>query len=248
MLSVRECEKAIKPMLTEARFHHSVCVAKEAKRLAKLYGADEKKAEVAGMLHDIVKDTPKEEQLKIIDGSDIIMSTTERAKPQLWHAIAGAVYVRDTLGLDDAEIFEAIRWHTSAKAGMSLFDKVLFIADFTSEERDYEGVQEMRDLAEQSLDLAMIEGIRFTVMETMSSSSIVCARSIDAYNDAVLSFEEKRESLPLNSQKEQQKTERKVAKVQKKVVKKLPETKERRRVEKHIARTKKKEIKNAKKA
>ena len=69
--------QAIKPLLSEKRFEHSLNVAQEAVKLAKKYGADPEKAEAAGILHDILKDTPADKQLKIISDFGIIMNDVE---------------------------------------------------------------------------------------------------------------------------------------------------------------------------
>ena len=116
-------------------FSHSVNVAKEAKKLAKHYGADENKAEIAGILHDITKEMPKEQQLQIIIDSGIILDNVQLHAPKLWHGMSGSIVVRDELGIDDEDILNAIRYHTTGRAGMSLLEKVIFTADFTSEER-----------------------------------------------------------------------------------------------------------------
>lgn len=83
----------IKPMLTQKRFEHSLNVSEEAVKLAKKYGADTEKAELAGLLHDILKDTPPEKQLKILADFGIIMSDVELSAKKFWHAISGAVYI-----------------------------------------------------------------------------------------------------------------------------------------------------------
>lgn len=189
MITVQECEAEVKRHLTEKRFYHSQCVAREAGRLAERYGADPKKAEIAGMLHDIMKDTSSEEQLKTIHRFGIIMNKTETRSGKLLHAISGSAYAEHVMGLRDkaqyGEILQAIRWHTSGHANMTLLEKIVFVADFNSADREYDGVQEMRKLAEISLEAAMLEGIRFTVQELFSQGAFVDEHMIAAYNDAL---------------------------------------------------------------
>lgn len=230
--STKDCEKAIEGKLTPERFHHSLCVGKEAKRLAKLYGTDPNKAEVAGLLHDVMKDTDPSEQLAIITDSEIELNDVEQEFPKLWHAISGAIYVRDELGVEDEEIFDAIRWHTTGHRGMSLLEKVLFIADFTSEEREYAGVDEMRELAGECLELAIIEGAVFTICELMTGRLPVGSDLVDAYNDALRAYENHEQTVPVklkekaaddmekDAVKEEAKAQRKATKVAVKVQKK----------------------------
>lgn len=183
MITIKECEAAIRPRLSPKRFQHSVCVAEEAKRLARKYGADEEKAAVAGMLHDIMKETPREEQLKILSAFAIMMTTVEEKMPKLLHALSGACYIRHVLGVEDAEILGAVRWHTLGRSGMTLLEKVIFMADFISADRDFPGVEALRVLAYQDLEEAMLEGIRFTLRELLDKEQLVEPHLLDAYND-----------------------------------------------------------------
>ncbi len=191
-MTYEEYEREVKKHLSEKRFYHSRCVAECAKRLAKRYGADPKKALTAGILHDIMKDTPKEEQLKILEEFGILLTETQRENDKLWHSISGAAYCEHKLSVSDREVLDAIACHTSGKKDMTLLDKVLFVADYISDDRDYPGAEEMRALAESSLEEAMIEGIRFTVTEKMEQSLPMDPGSIDAYNDALRTLSEKK--------------------------------------------------------
>jgi nicotinate-nucleotide adenylyltransferase len=186
-----EYEREVKNHLTDQRFYHSQCVAEEAVRLARRYGADEEKARLAGILHDIMKDTPPEEQLKILTDSGIILTNTQQRNRKLWHALCGAAYIRQRLGVTDPEIVDAVACHTSGKGNMTLLDKVLFIADYISADRTYPGVEDMRQAADRSLEEAMVEGIRYTVDELMGQKLPVAAESIEAYNDAIVTLEKK---------------------------------------------------------
>jgi predicted HD superfamily hydrolase involved in NAD metabolism len=160
-LNISDYKKIISERMGDYRFSHSVNVAKEAKKLAKHYGADENKAEVAGILHDITKEMPKEQQLQIIIDSGIILDNVQLHAPKLWHGMSGSIVVRDELGIDDEDILNAIRYHTTGRAGMSLLEKIIFTADFTSEERTYSGVATMRKKSKKSLEEAMLYGYQF---------------------------------------------------------------------------------------
>jgi len=190
-MTYEQCECEVRQRLSEKRFYHSQCVAEEAVRLAVLYGADPEKARLAGLLHDILKDTPAEEQLKILQGFGIMMNDTELANRKLWHAISGAAFLEFGLGIRDRELLSAVRCHTSGRKNMTLLEKVLFVADYISADRDYPGVEELRAVARESLEEAIIEGVAFTVQELMSRREPVASASIDAYNDAVAVLKEK---------------------------------------------------------
>ena len=191
-MTYEQCEQEVKRRLTQGRFYHSQCVAAEAEKLARRYGADPEKARLCGILHDVMKDTPPQEQLKILEKSGIILTVAQRRNRKLWHALSGAAYLRDALGIADQEILGAVECHTSGKGGMSLLDKVLFVADYISADRDYPGVEELRVTAYRSLEEAMVEGIRFTVDELMGQELPVAAESIEAYNDAIITLQEQK--------------------------------------------------------
>ena len=176
----------IKKRLNPDRLYHSLNVADEAKKLAKHYGVDEQKAFTAGLLHDILKNTPDSELLQYFERTGIMLTETERASRKTWHAMAGADFLRRELHVTDEDILSAVRWHTTGRAGMTLLDKVLFVADFISADRDYPGVERMREKAYVSLEDAMLEGLQFTINELVENAWPVHEDSIRAYNELVI--------------------------------------------------------------
>ena len=183
----KEFVEEIKKKLSEYRFYHSLNVADEAKRLALKYGADPEKAYTAGLVHDIMKDTPKKEQLKLFEKYNIKLTPVELESPKTWHAMSGEAYLRNELNVTDEEILKAVRYHTTARAGMSLLEKVLYIADYTSAERNYDDVDVMREKADRSLEEAMLYGLQFTINEMVTEGRAVHPDSIHAYNEVAIS-------------------------------------------------------------
>ena len=183
--------REIKKRLSQYRFIHSINVADEAKRLAEKYGADADKAYTAGLVHDIMKDTPKEKQLGLFEKYGVKLTEVELASPKTWHAMSGALFLKNELNVTDEEILSAVRYHTTARAGMTLLEKVLYVADYTSAERDYEDVDVMREKADRGLEEAMLYGLQFTVNEMVKEGRAVHPDSIHAYNEVAI-FENKR--------------------------------------------------------
>lgn len=190
-MDTQKLKELLKSRLTEKRYYHSLCVAEEAQRLAKKYGVDESKAYLAGLLHDITKNSPQNEHLKIFSDSAIILTDIEKNAFKLWHAISGAAYVENTLEIKDKEIIDAIRYHTTAKEKMSVFQKVLYIADFTSKDRDYDDVDVMRRLCNESLDKAMKYALNYTIRELCDKNAAIHPDTFKAYNELILRNEEK---------------------------------------------------------
>lgn len=179
-------KSVIRPLMGERRYNHSVNVSKEAVTLARLYGADEEKAYTAGILHDITKELPKDEQLQIMRSGGIILDDVQKNAPKLWHGISGSVYIQSKLGVTDPDIINAIRYHTTGRAGMSLLEKVIFVADFTSEERDYNGADIMRKKSRESLEEAMIYGFQFTLCDLSSRRLAIHPDEVFCYNEIIL--------------------------------------------------------------
>ena len=114
----------IRSRLDDYRFNHSLNVADSAKELAIRYGGDADKAYTAGLLHDVMKNASEEEQLGVLSEAGIELMPVERANKKLWHAMAGAAYIKFVMGIDDREIIRAVRYHTTGRAGMSLLEKI----------------------------------------------------------------------------------------------------------------------------
>ena len=176
----------LRERLRPDRYDHSLCVADEAKRLALRWGADAEKAYTAGLLHDIMKHTNSEQQLQILSDFDILLDAVAVSSPKLWHAISGAVYTEKILGIDDREIVTAIRYHTTGRASMTLMERILFLADFTSADRDYDDVDVMRRLVDEDPDGAMRYALSYTVRELAAGGSPIHPDTIAAYNELAL--------------------------------------------------------------
>jgi len=168
---------------SDHRFLHSLEVAKSAEYLALRYGADVDKARVAGLLHDVMKDVSAAEQLQIFKDFGILLTDVEKNAPKLWHAIAGAAFIQHILGIRDADIVNAIRYHTTARAGMSLLEKIVFIADFISADRTYPDVDVMRRLADETLEKAMQYALEYTVRDLKNKGAAVHPDTIAALEE-----------------------------------------------------------------
>lgn len=180
----------LKKRLTPQRLHHSLAVADEAVRLARKYGADPEKARIAGLLHDITKNTAGETQLQMLREFGIILDVVEAQSEKLWHARSGAGFAEHILGIRDTGILTAIRYHTTARAGMSRLEQVLYLADFTSADRDYEDVDVMRRLADSSVAEAMEYALRYTIMDLTGDHRAVHPDTVAAYNEIVCNRQE----------------------------------------------------------
>ena len=180
-------ERFIKERMSEKRFIHSVNVAKTARWLAFKYDVDDRKAVIAGILHDITKEWVLEDHLSFLHTHNIGVSSYEYASPKLFHAITASCYAKIVLKITDVEILHAIRFHTTGRANMSNLEKVVFLADGISEERKYSGVNELRYIAEYSLDDAVFKEITGVISdELLRKGRLIHPDTLDAYNEFIL--------------------------------------------------------------
>jgi len=175
----------LRERLSEHRYGHSVAVMERAVFLAKRYGADTHKAALAGLLHDVCKDDRK--LLQFLQNSDIILSAEEAVSPQLWHAIGGALYCETELEIQDPDVLNAIRYHTTARAGMSLLEQVIYLADLTSSDRDYPDIDVMRRLSETDLLQAMRYAMEYIIGEMLRRGAPLHPDTVGCYNELLLS-------------------------------------------------------------
>lgn len=185
-----EYKSILRERLNENRYYHSLCVADEAKRLAEKYGGDIEKCYLAGLLHDITKNSTEEEHLQIFSNFGIILSDIERNAEKLWHAMSGSAYIENILKINDLEILDAIRYHTTAKAGMSLTAKILYLADFTSKDRNYPDVNIIRALVDKSLDEAFLYALKYSIIDLTENSRAIHPDTVNAFNETVLTMED----------------------------------------------------------
>lgn len=183
-MTTEQARKLARESQSDERFYHTECVARAAVSLAGRYGADPERAELAALLHDILKERDKADLLQMLRGSDIIDYAEIEPCPALYHSFAGGVYVHDELGLD-MELADAVRYHTAGRAGMTLLDKVVFLADYISDDRDFRGVDEVRAIARDSLDEAVFTALRNGLIHLFKKYLYVFPPAVRAYNDLV---------------------------------------------------------------
>lgn len=182
-LNVNEIKEYLSGRLSKKRYKHSLNVAAAAKKLAEINGADPEKCYFAGLLHDICKEIPAEEQLGLLQRSGFEYSDIELKAPKTHHAIAGAQFVREYYGIDDPDILTPIRWHTVGKGGMNIYEQILYMADLISDERSYDGAEELRELTYRDLKRGLYEAFKFMVIDNAEGRKLMPHSTVDAYNE-----------------------------------------------------------------
>ena len=154
----------LRKTLKAKRFEHTMGVTYTAACLAMRYGADQEKARTAGLLHDCAKYLSPKEKISGCKRFGLSVSEFEEKNPELLHAKLGACIAREQYGIDDPEILSAITWHTTGKPGMSLLDKILYIADYMEPNRDQApNLAKVRSIAFKDLDECLFLILKDTV-------------------------------------------------------------------------------------
>ena len=182
LYNVSDKKKYLKENLSQKRFTHSLNVAEECRKLALKYGEDPDKAYFAGLLHDICKELPDDEQKSLVVESGFAVCREELETRSLWHGIAGAYFVKKEFGVEDIDILNAIRFHTVGRAGMSRLEEIVYMGDLISAERDYKDVDKMRKLAYNNLNEAMLEAFVFQIKAVVKKGGLIPACTAEGYN------------------------------------------------------------------
>ncbi|UAL46234.1 bis(5'-nucleosyl)-tetraphosphatase (symmetrical) YqeK [Sutcliffiella horikoshii] len=183
--------RLVKEQLTERRYVHTIGVMETAIELAERFGVDKEKAELAAIFHDYAKFRDKEEMRRIIIDQKMPQDLLQ-FHDELWHAPVGAYLVEKEAGISDAEVLEAIRCHTSGKINMSTLDKVLYVADYVEPGRDFPGVEQVRDSANSSLDIAVIQAMKNTITYLLKRNQPIYPDTFHAYNDMTMKVKERK--------------------------------------------------------
>ena len=171
--------------ISPKRFAHILGVARAAMALADRYGEPVEHAYVAGLLHDCAKELPLSTIQQLVDEAGIRVDRELYRNGALLHGVAGAVMATDRYGVTDPDILEAIRVHTTGKLSMSQLDKIIFLADYIEETRDFPGVDELRRLAFQDLDRAVLAGYDNTIRHLLDQGIPIYFKTILGRNDMV---------------------------------------------------------------
>ena len=175
------CED-LQRLLSVTRFTHSMGVAEESVRLAKIYGADVEKCRLAGILHDCAKELTAKQYVWM--GFDGNCDKDYEGENVLLHALAGAILAKERYGVCDEEILEAIRCHITGKPEMGLVAQIVFLADYTEKGREGTFYESVREKADKGLLYeAMLEECDNTLIYNLKKEKLlICVQTVKTRN------------------------------------------------------------------
>lgn len=182
MWNEEQMRNYLKENLSQGRYNHSLGVEDAAEKLAKKYGANIKKAKIAGLIHDCAKEIDKKEILDICRKNGVDIDYVLEANPSLLHGAAGAIMAQKVMGVEDEDILSAIKNHTIGKSDMSLLEKVIYLADYIETSRNFPGIEELRNAAFRSLDESLILSFDKTIAVVISRGNLIHKDTVEARN------------------------------------------------------------------
>ncbi len=187
-MNLDHIKKELSGELDEARFIHSVNVMEESIKLAHHYGVDEDKAAWAGLLHDCGKNYKGDRAREYVRSIGYIPDEIECKQTKLLHGIIGEHLAREKYGVTDPAVLSAIRWHTTGRGGMTLLEKIIYIADYIEPARQLDGIEEMRKVAYNDLDRCIVICSDSTIAFILKKGALLHPKTVETRNYSLLNL------------------------------------------------------------
>ncbi|MGO3732743.1 MAG: bis(5'-nucleosyl)-tetraphosphatase (symmetrical) YqeK [Vagococcus sp.] len=175
----------VSAQMSDKRFQHVLRVEKKAIELARKYHVNEEQASIAALTHDYAKERPDSDMIDLINQHHFETDLLEYGNA-IWHGILGAYLVKQELGIEDETILNAIRLHTTGAKVMTELDKVIYVADYIEDGRDFPDVEVARRIANEDLDEAVAYETLHTLTFLISKRSKIYPKTIETYNQWVV--------------------------------------------------------------
>lgn len=186
MIDYELCKEKLRSILSEKRFIHSVNVSKAAEKLALHYGEDANKAKIAGLLHDACKEMSEKTQFELLSKAGAKLFSDYKDFPfKLYHGPAATVYLPKEFGIDDKKILNSICFHTTGHKNMTMMEKIVFVADYISEERPFGNLKELQAMALKNIDLVVLDKCKVAIEKCINNRITIHPYTVATYNDMI---------------------------------------------------------------
>lgn len=181
--------ESIKTLLKPSRYQHSLNVEEAAIELAKIYRVDIDKCRIAAIAHDCVKNLTDTELIAKANEYGIKIDEIQLNFPQLLHGSVGAKYCEQVFKIKDAEILNAICFHTTGRKNMTTIEKIVYLADVIEKSRDFPGIQEIRQLSKTNLNKALLLACNRTIEYILQKDFLLHPLTIEFRNSLLMEGE-----------------------------------------------------------
>lgn len=173
----------VKQALKPKRYEHTVRVVETAVRLQKKFGGNLEVIRMAAILHDYAKYRPIEEMKEEVRVNEKLPLEILDYGEEILHAFVGSVYLNKELHVTDSRILNAVSYHTTGRAGMTLEEKIVFLADYIEPGRTFKQAEQVRDIAEKDLNRACFTSLGFTIQFLAGKGLPIYPDTFFGYND-----------------------------------------------------------------
>ena len=185
-MTIDEMKALLKENIPGKRYKHSLAVYETALKMAEVFQCDKEKVAIAALLHDCGREVATKDSVAWALDHGFTVDEIEAAQPILLHSKIGTYFAKNKYGVDDEEIMDAIRYHTTGSSNMTDLAKIVFLADIIEPDRDYPGVEDLRKASFKNLDRAMLLAYASTTTYLFEQGLIVHPDCIKGYNELVL--------------------------------------------------------------
>ncbi len=179
---IEEIKRDLIENISKSRYEHTLRVVQCSEKLAKSYGADLEKARLAAFLHDSAKFPSKEKIFDMSKALGLLDDEIYFYNKEILHASLAAKIARDKYAIRDEDILNAISYHTTGRANMSLLEKIIFMADYIEPSRDFEGIEKIRDLTFKDLDKSLLLALNSNLKFLLEKDILISKDTIEARN------------------------------------------------------------------
>ncbi len=186
MMNLEQIDNKLKEMMTKTRYQHACRVSMLAQKIAEYYNLPIQKTMISALTHDCAKDYSLEELKNLVDKYNIKLNKVEKSIPKIWHAYVGAEMVKDIFMVDDWEILDAIRYHSTASSKLGLIGKIVYIADKIEPNRKLAKIGKLHEKVWEDIDLAMLELLNMELQYLICNKLIIHPDTLKARNKILI--------------------------------------------------------------
>jgi predicted HD superfamily hydrolase involved in NAD metabolism len=188
MWSEEQIKGYLKNNLKEKRYEHVLSVEDMAIKLAEIHKGDVKNAKIAALVHDCAKNMSDEQLIKMAEEHNLCIDEICRQSPQLLHAPVAAIIGKETMGIEDVDILNAVTYHTTGRKHMSLLEKIIYIADYVEPLRKFSGVDDLRSEAYKDVDIALLKSFNNTIKFVIDKGQLLHLDTIEGRNEILKKY------------------------------------------------------------
>ena len=180
--SVSEIKSDLQKILKESRYVQTLGVAKTAKDMAEIFDVNPNQAYLAGLLHDCAKHYSNEQLIETCVKNNILISKYEKNAPYLLHGKVGAYIAEKKYYIEDDQVLNAVKWHTTGKPEMTKLEQIIFCADYIEPGRSVQpNLSFLRQIAMKDLDLLTYHILKDTLNYLQNKNQLIDSFTKEAY-------------------------------------------------------------------